>query len=62
MAYTILVVDDDLTIVQLLKAHLEEEGYVVLAGFDGQMALQLAQTRKPNLIVMDVNMPMTSGV
>lgn len=62
MAATILVVDDDPGIVNLLKEDLELEGYRVLEGFDGQMALQVARTQKPNLIILDINMPMINGL
>jgi len=62
MSHTILVIDDDPAIVHLLKENLEIEGYNVLEGFDGQMALHLARERRPNLIIMDVNMPVTNGL
>jgi CheY-like chemotaxis protein len=59
---TVLVVDDDPSIVHLLKEDLEMEGYRILEGYDGQMALQVARASRPDLIVMDVNMPMLSGL
>ncbi len=62
MAATILIVDDDLPVLQMLKSGLESEGYGTISGFDGQMALNLAKTRRPNLIIMDINMPMTNGL
>src|SRR5207302_7166908 len=62
MSRTILVVDDDASIVHLLKENLEQEGYVVLAGYDGQAALQLAKVSRPNLIILDINMPLISGL
>jgi two-component system, chemotaxis family, chemotaxis protein CheY len=62
MAATILVIDDDPSIVHLLKENLEQEGYRVLQGYDGQMALQIAKSSKPNLIIMDVNMPLINGL
>ena len=62
MPTTILVIDDDPDIVKLLETNLQEEGYMVVSGHDGQMALNLAKTRRPNLIIMDVQMPMTSGL
>jgi len=43
----ILVIDDDSTIVHLLKENLEQLGYRILEGYDGQAALQLAKTAKP---------------
>jgi CheY-like chemotaxis protein len=62
MTATILIIDDDPSIVNLLKEDLETEGYRVIQGYDGQMALQLARSSRPNLIVMDVNMPMLNGL
>jgi len=58
----IVVVDDDPSLVHLMTANLEEEGYRVLSGYDGQMAIQLARTELPQLIILDVNMPMTNGL
>ena len=46
----------------LLKENLEQEGYRVLEGYDGQAALQLAKASKPNLIIMDINMPLINGL
>ena len=62
MAISILLIDDDLALLQMLKRALEDEGYGIVLGFDGQMALNLAKTRRPNLIIMDINMPMTNGL
>jgi CheY-like chemotaxis protein len=62
MAGSVLVIDDDPSIVHLLKEDLESEGYHVDQGYDGQMALQLARTNQPDLIIMDVNMPMINGL
>ncbi len=58
----ILVVDDDPSIVNLLREALSMEGYEILCGFDGQMAVQMARKYLPDLIVMDVAMPMTNGL
>ncbi len=58
---TILLADDDQPLVQLLKENLELEGYHVLTGLDGQVAVNLAMTQKPDLIVLDINMPITNG-
>jgi CheY-like chemotaxis protein len=59
---SILVVDDDPSIVNLLREDLTEEGYKVFCGYDGQMAIQLARRERPNLIILDVAMPMTNGL
>lgn len=62
MPTTLLVIDDDPSFVHLLKENLEQEGYRVLKGYDGQMALQIARSDRPSLIIMDINMPMINGV
>jgi CheY-like chemotaxis protein len=62
MTTRILVVDDDPSLIQMMTEDLEQEGYMVLSGYDGQMAIHLAKTQHPNLIIMDVNMPMTNGL
>ncbi len=61
-APTVLVVDDDTSIVNLLRESLTLEGYNVTCGFDGQMAVQLARKQIPDLIILDVSMPMTNGL
>ncbi len=61
MSETILVVDDDPALVNLLKEDLEAEGYTIVTGYDGQMAVQAARTTRPDLIILDVHMPMTNG-
>jgi CheY-like chemotaxis protein len=59
---TILVVDDDPSIVHLLKEDLEIEGYKVIEAYDGQMALTQARSARPQLIILDVNMPLLGGL
>lgn len=58
---TVLVVDDDPHIVAFLTAALEEGGYQVLSAVDGA-ALQLAHDRPPDLILLDIMMPIMDGV
>jgi len=62
MTDTILIIDDDPDIVRLLEQDMQDEGYAVVTGHDGQMALNLAKSCRPELIIMDVQMPMTSGL
>jgi len=57
---TILVVDDEKDIVDLLKYNLQKEGYAVQTAQNGQRALEQAQKR-PDLIVLDVMMPEMDG-
>ncbi len=58
----ILVVDDDPSVVSMLRENFLQEGHEVSCGFDGQMAVQMAHQYHPDLIVMDVAMPMTNGI
>lgn len=58
---TILVVDDSPTICEVLQLQLEAAGYDVLLAADGQAAIELVRTSKPDLAIVDVNMPYLSG-
>lgn len=62
MPETILVVDDDLDILELLKMNLEPEGYTVRTASDGDSAVQSACTELPDLILLDVMMPHKNGL
>lgn len=57
-----LVVDDDPSIVNMLKEDLLAEGHNVSCGYDGQMAVRIARETHPDLIIMDVFMPLTNGI
>jgi PAS domain S-box-containing protein len=59
---SILVVDDSSEIRQLFSSCLREEGYQVLEAATGLQGLQLAQTRFPDLVLLDVRLPDVSGV
>ncbi|MCD7761449.1 MAG: response regulator transcription factor [Clostridiales bacterium] len=58
----ILIVDDERVIVKGLRFNLENEGYQVVAGCNGQQAVELARQERPDLILMDVMMPGMSGM
>src|SRR5882672_8885663 len=58
----ILVVDDDPTMVRLLRESLELEGYHVSCAYDGDAALHQVRAHAFNLIILDVNMPLTNGL
>lgn len=57
----VLVVDDDPVLVKTLKAYLERAGYRVNEAAHGLEALQRVKERKPDLILLDVLMPMLDG-
>ncbi len=57
----ILIVDDEPDVVAFVSAVLTAEHYEVIAAYDGIGALDLAETEKPDLILLDIMMPMMSG-
>ena len=57
----ILIVDDEPEMVRGLQDNLRFEGYQTLAAMSGQEGLELAQREGPDLILLDVAMPGTSG-
>lgn len=57
----ILVVEDDSTLLEMLKYNLIRQGYDVLVADDGRTGLQLARIEKPNLIILDVMLPVMDG-
>lgn len=61
-ATTVLIVDDEHYIVDLLADLLEEEGYEVRRAYDGLMALEAVERNMPDLIIADVMMPRLDGI
>jgi DNA-binding response OmpR family regulator len=59
---TVLVVDDEPGIVDLLRGYLTREGYRVLAASDGASALDLARQERPDLLVLDIMLPGIDGL
>ncbi len=58
---TVLVVEDEANIVDILTFNLEREGYRVLSAYDGQAGLETAQKEKPDLILLDLMLPKLNG-
>jgi DNA-binding response OmpR family regulator len=58
---TILVVDDERAIVDLVRLYLEKEGFAVVAAADGDEALTLHDRHDPDLVVLDVMLPKRDG-
>jgi CheY-like chemotaxis protein len=56
MKRTILVIDDDIDLVEIIRLTLENEGYGVIDAQNGARGLELARTGKPDLILLDVMM------
>ena len=59
---TILTVDDEIQVCELLKAYLEKDGYEVLVATDGKSALEQANGARPDLILLDLNLPEINGL
>jgi two-component system, OmpR family, alkaline phosphatase synthesis response regulator PhoP len=59
---TILVVDDEPKITQLVRDYLERAGFGVLSAHDGKKALSLAKTEKPDAIILDLGLPQLDGL
>ena len=59
---TILVVDDEQSIMELLVFNLQKEGYNTLEAYDGVTAVEMAINEKPDLILLDVMIPKLDGI
>ena len=60
-ASTILVVVDDRNVVELCRLYLERDGYQVIAAYDGLQGLDLAREAVPDLVVLDLMLPLLDG-
>lgn len=61
MGTKILVVDDDRNICELLKLYLENDGYSVFVANDGQEAVEMFQSKAPELVLLDIMLPKMDG-
>ncbi len=61
MAKTILIVDDDPKNLELFSDLLRVVGYMTIEATDGMRGIELARTKQPDLILMDINMPIMDG-
>ena len=61
MATTVLIVEDDRNIAELLQMYLEKEGYAVTIAGDGGQGLEKFRAIKPDLVLLDVMMPVMDG-
>ncbi len=61
MARTILIVEDDRNIADLLRLYLEKEGYEAVLAFDGLKGLEKFRETKPDLVLLDVMLPGMDG-
>jgi two-component system alkaline phosphatase synthesis response regulator PhoP len=58
---TILVVDDDRTIVEVLQGYLQQAGYRVQVAYNGDTAVHLLRNENPNLLILDLMLPDKDG-
>ncbi len=61
MGKTVLVIEDEKNIVDILNFNLTREGYTVLEAYDGEAGIQLALENNPDLILLDLMLPKVSG-
>ncbi len=61
MANQILIVEDDRKTASLLSLYLEREGFSTLLAYDGQQALELAESHKPGFVILDLMLPKVDG-
>jgi len=61
MAVSVLIVEDDRNIAELLQMYLEKEGYAVTCAHDGGKGLEKFRAIKPDLVLLDVMMPVMDG-
>jgi two-component system alkaline phosphatase synthesis response regulator PhoP len=59
---TILVVDDEQSIARIARDYLEHAGFHVITAGDGVQALELARSRRPDLVVLDLGLPRLDGL
>ncbi len=62
MSARILIVDDEPSILDIVSAYLQPEGYEVFTAADGSAALDLARRHKPDLVVLDIMLPEMDGI
>lgn len=61
MAKSVLIVEDDQNIAELLRLYLEKEGYVAAIAADGGAGVEMFRTLRPDLVLLDVMLPVMDG-
>ncbi len=62
MSKVILIVDDEPTNVELMHVVFQNNGYTTLEAVDGKQGVEMARSQKPDVIIMDKNMPVMDGL
>jgi phosphate regulon transcriptional regulator PhoB len=58
----IIIIDDEKDIIELIAYNLENEGFSVLKAFDGEAALRMIKSKKPDLAILDLMLPGINGI
>lgn len=58
----ILVADDEVDVVEMVSGMLRGKGFEVVAAYDGSEAVEMAQLHKPDLVLLDIQMPASFGL
>jgi DNA-binding response OmpR family regulator len=59
---TVIVADDDPRLLRLVQFNLQQAGYRVMTAADGNRALRLAESENPDLVLLDIRMPLMDGI
>ena len=60
--YKVLIVDDDMNVHQSLTPYFRREGYTILSAYDGDEAVRMSQTVRPDMIILDIMIPRKDGL
>ncbi len=58
----VLIIEDDIEVIKLLELHLKDLDYQIISANDGKTGLELALKEKPDLIILDITLPIMDGV
>lgn len=59
--YSVLIVDDDVKLVSLLRTYFDKEGFIIYSAYNGLDALQIVRERKPDILILDLMLPGMDG-
>jgi DNA-binding response OmpR family regulator len=60
--YKILIVDDEKDIVELIEYNLKKDGFATIKAYDGEAAIGLVRSGKPDLMILDLMLPKMNGL